>query len=53
VSRALRYYIVFLIAEGFLPASQRPRLFWMVTFAVMPSVVVHGVGARGLLGPSD
>ena len=48
------YYISYLIAEGFLPAADRSRLFWTVAFTVMLSILVHGIGAtaiaRRLLG---
>ena len=44
----------FLIAEGFLPAADPSRLSWTVAFAVMLSILVHGIGAtaiaRRLLG---
>jgi NhaP-type Na+/H+ or K+/H+ antiporter len=48
------YYVSFLIAEGLLPAADQSRLFWTVAFAVMLSILVHGIGAtaiaRRLLG---
>jgi NhaP-type Na+/H+ or K+/H+ antiporter len=48
------YYVTFLIGQGFLPAADQTQLFWTVAFAVMLSIVVHGIGAtaitRRLLG---
>jgi NhaP-type Na+/H+ or K+/H+ antiporter len=48
------YYVAFLIGERLLPAADRTQLFWTVAFAVMLSVLVHGIGAlaitRRLLG---
>jgi sodium/hydrogen antiporter len=48
------YYIAFLIGERVLPAADESRLFWTVAFAVMLSILVHGIGAtaiaRRLLG---
>lgn len=48
------YYVSFLIGEGFLPAEDQSQLFWTVAFAVMLSILVHGIGAtavtRRLLG---
>ena len=48
------YYISFLIGQGVLTGEDQTRLFWTVAFAVMLSIVVHGIGAlaitRRLLG---
>jgi len=48
------YYIAFLTAEELLPAAHRTELFWTVAFAVMLSILLHGIGAititRRLLG---
>ena len=48
------YYISFLIGQHVLPAEDQKQLFWTVAFAVMLSIVVHGIGAlaitRRLLG---
>lgn len=48
------YYVSFLIGQGLLPAEDQPQLFWTVAFAVMLSILVHGIGAiaitRRLLG---
>jgi NhaP-type Na+/H+ or K+/H+ antiporter len=42
------YYVSFLIAEGLLPAADQSRLFWTVAFAVMLSILVHGIGATAI-----
>jgi len=48
------YYISFLIGQGVLTGEDQTRLFWTVAFAVMLSILVHGIGAlaitRRLLG---
>ena len=48
------YYISFLIGQRFLPIADQTQLFWTVAFAVMLSILVHGIGAlaitRRLLG---
>lgn len=48
------YYISFLIGQGFLPAEDQTQLFWTVAFAVMLSILAHGIDAiaitRRLLG---
>ena len=42
------YYVSFGIAEGLWPAADQSRLFWTVAFAVMLSVLVHGIGATAI-----
>ena len=48
------YYISFLIGQRVLPAEYQTQLFWTVAFAVMLSILLHGIGAlaitRRLLG---
>ena len=48
------YYVSFLVGKGLLPAQDQTQLFWTVAFAVMLSILVHGIGAvaitRRLLG---
>jgi sodium/hydrogen antiporter len=48
------YYISFVIGQGVLTGKDQTRLFWTVAFAVMLSILVHGIGAlaitRRLLG---
>lgn len=48
------YYVSFLIGQGLLPAEDQTQLFWTVAFAVMLSILIHGIGAiaitRRLLG---
>jgi hypothetical protein len=48
------YYISFLIGQGFSPAEDQTQLFWTVAFAVMLSILGHGIDAiaitRRLLG---
>jgi sodium/hydrogen antiporter len=45
---AALYYVSFLIAEGFVPAEDQDQLFWTVAFAVMLSIMVHGIGAAAI-----
>ncbi len=45
---AALYYVSFLIAEGLLPAEDQPQVFWTVAFAVMLSIMVHGIGAAAI-----
>jgi NhaP-type Na+/H+ or K+/H+ antiporter len=42
------YYISFLIGQHFLPAKDQKQLFWTVAFAVMLSILVHGIGALAI-----
>ena len=48
------YYISYLIGRLVLPAQDQTQLFWTVAFAVMLSILLHGIGAlaitRRLLG---
>jgi NhaP-type Na+/H+ or K+/H+ antiporter len=48
------YYISYLIGRRVLPTEHQTQLFWTVAFAVMLSILVHGIGAlaitRRLLG---
>ena len=42
------YYISFLIGQHVLPAEDQKQLFWTVAFAVMLSILVHGIGALAI-----
>jgi sodium/hydrogen antiporter len=48
------YYISYLIGRLVLPTAEQRQLFWTVAFAVMLSILLHGIGAlaitRRLLG---
>jgi len=42
------YYISYLIGRLVLPAEEQTQLFWTVAFAVMLSILLHGIGALAI-----